>query len=219
VPLGYNCRVRRIAVLVLLVLACSKRDAAEHVNLDLIKIVGEPRMRTDEVGDGKFASQSSFILVDAENASETGAYVTLGGAFTDASGNALGALKPQSLWIPAKERRTFALIDNERVPRPTAKSAKIEVRGALIASPPRAQIVDFHQFDDYGKSVVQATLVNDSDRIGTIIVIASFHDKEGTPMTRPFNVIEIGPRKRQNLQFVGPQGSVRGAIYVGEETY
>ena len=54
---------------------------------------------------------------------------------------------------------------------------------------------------------------------GRIIVIASFHDKEGTPMTRPFNLIEIGPRQKQNLQFVGPQGSVRGAIYVGEETY
>lgn len=210
---------RRVVLLAVFALACSKRDDAKHVNLDLIKIAGEPRMRTDQVGDGKFASESSFILVDAENASETGAYVTLGGAFTDAAGNELGPLKPQSLWIPAKERRTFALIDNARVPRPEAKSAKIEVRGALIASPPRAQILDFHTFDDYGKTVVQATLYNDSDRIGSIIVIASFHDKEGSPMTRPFNLIEIGPRKKQNLQFVGPQGSVRGAIYVGEETY
>ena len=211
--------MRRLVLLVVFALACSKRDKAEHVNLDLIKIAGEPRMRTDEVGEGKFASQSSFILVDAKNESDKGAYVTLGGAFTDASGATLGPLKPQSLWIPATETRTFALIDAERVPRPTAKSAKIEVRGALIASPPRAQIVDFHAFEDYGKSVVQATLVNDSDRIGKIIVIASFHDKEGTPMTRPYNLIEIGPRQRQNLQFVGPQGSVRGAIYVGEETY
>ena len=211
--------MRRIVVLVLLVLACSKREKAEHVNLDLIRIVGDARMRTDTVGDGRFASTSSFVLVDTENASETGAYVTLGGAFTDASGTALGPLKPQSLWIPAKETRTFALVDQKREPRPTATSAKLEVRGALIASPPRAQVVDFHSFDDGGKSVVQATLVNEADRRGTIIVIASFHDKEGSPMTRPFTLYELNAKQRVNVQFVGPQGSVRGMIYVGDETY
>jgi hypothetical protein len=211
--------VRRIVLLVMLVLACSKRDRAEHVNLDLIKIVGEARMRTDTVGEAQHASQSSFVLVDAENASTTGAYVTLGGGFTDASGKQVGPLKPQSLWIPPGETRTFALVDAERVPRPTATSAKIEVRGALIASPPRAKIVDLHTFDDDGKLVLQASLVNDADRIGRIIVIASFHGKDGRPMTRPFDLIEIGAKRTQNLQFVGPPGSVRGQIYIGDETY
>ena len=211
--------MRRIAVLVLLVLACSKRDKAEQVNLDLIKIVGDARMRTDTVGEAQHASESSFVLVDAENTSPTGAYVTLGGAFTDGKGAEVGQLKPQSLWIPASETRTFALVDAERVPRPTATSAKIEVRGALIASPPRARIVDLHTFDDDGKVVLQASLVNDADRIGRIIVIASFHGKDGRPMTRPFNLIEINAKQTQNLQFVGPPGSVRGQIYIGDETY
>jgi hypothetical protein len=210
--------VRRIALLVLLVLACGKREA-EHVNLDLIKIVGEARMRTDTVGEAQHASESSFVLVDAQNASQTGAYVTLGGAFTDASGAEIGPLKPQSLWIPPSETRTFALVDAQRVPRPTATSAKIEVRGALIASPPRAKIVDLHTFDDDGKVVLQATLVNEADRIGRIIVIAAFHGKDGRPMTRPFNLVEIKAKGTQNLQFVGPPGSVRGQIYIGDETY
>jgi len=200
-------------------LSCSKREPAQHVNLDLIRIVGDARMRTDTVGEGQFAAQSSFVLVDAENTSGTGAYVTLGGAFTDASGAAVGALKPQSLWIPPNEARTFALVDADREPRPTATSAKIEVRGALIASPPRAKIVDLHTFDDSGKIVAQATLVNDSDRIGRVIVIASFHGKDDRPMTRPFSLIEIGANQQQHVQFVGPQGSVRGTIYVGDETY
>ena len=206
-------------MLVMLVLACSKRDQAEHVNLDLIKIVGEARMRTDTDGEAQHASESSFVLVDAQNASQTGAYVTLGGAFTDASGAEVGPLKPQSLWIPPSETRTFALVDAERVPRPTATSAKIEVRGALIASPPRAKIIDLHTFDDDGKVVLQASLVNDADRIGRIIVIASFHGKDGRPMTRPFNLVEIGAKRTQNVQFVGPPGSVRGQLYIGDETY
>lgn len=202
-----------------LLVACNKREEAQHVNLDLIQIVGDARMRTDTVGEGAFSEQASFVLVDAANKSETGAYVTLGGAFTDASGAAIGPLKPQSLWIPPNEARTFALVDNDRKPRPTATSAKIEVRGALIATPPRAKIVDLHTFDDRGKIVAQATLVNDSERIGRVIVIGAFHGKDDRPMTRPFSLVEIGPKQKQNVQFVGPEGSVRGTIYVGDETY
>jgi hypothetical protein len=213
-------RIAAVASIVLALLgACSTRDKAEHVDLDLIRIVGEARMRTDTVGDGKFSSSSSFVLVDAENTSDTGAYVTLAGSWTDAGGAAVAPLKPQSLWIPPKETRTYALVDAGRKPRPTATSAKLEVRGALIASPPRAQITDVHTFDDRGKAVIQASLTNNADRRGTIIVIASFHDKEGSPMTRPFTLYELSAKQKVNVQFVGPQGSTRAAIYLGDETY
>lgn len=199
--------------------ACSTRGKADHLDLDLIRIVGEARMRTDTVGDGKFSSSSSFVLVDAENTSETGAYVTLGGSWTDAAGAVIAPLKPQSLWVPPKETRTFALVDAKRTPQPTATSAKLEVRGALIASPPRAQLTDIHTFDDSGKAVIQAALTNSADRRGSIIVIASFHDKDGTPMTRPFTLYELSAKQKVNVQFVGPQGSTRAAIYVGDESY
>ena len=63
--------------------------------------------------------------------------------------------------------------------------------------------------------MARATLVNDSDRIGRIIVIASFHDKSGSPMTRPFSLVEVPPKGTQPLQFVGPPGGVRGTIYIG----
>lgn len=209
----------RIALACLALLACAKREPPAHLDLDRIRIVGEARMRTDTVGEARFAEQASFVLVDAENAAEQGAYVTLGGAFTDAAGTSLGALKPQSLWIPPHEVRTFALVDAERKPRPGATSAQIEVRGALIAAPPRARIVDLHTFDDRGKIVAQASVANDSDRIGRVIVIASFHGKDGRPMTRPFSLVELGPKQTRHVQFVGPEGSVRGTIYVGDETY
>ena len=206
-------------LIVLAVIACAKREPPQHVDLDKIRIVGEARMRTDRVGEGKHVEEASFVLVDAENGSSTGAYVTLGGAFTNAEGGDVGALKPQSLWIPAGEVRTFALVDAGREPRPGATSARVEVRGALIAAGPRAKIVDLTTKDDDGLIVARATLVNDSERIGRILVLAAFHDKAGRPMTRPFSLVEVPANHRQPLQFVGPPGSVRGTIYIGDETY
>lgn len=176
-------------------------------------------MRTDTVGDGKFSSNATFVLVDAENTADVGAHVTLAGDLTDGS-QVIGRLKPQSLWIPPHETRTFALVDTERVARPAATSASIRVRGALIPDePPRARIEQLHSFDDYGKTVVQGNLVNGADRIGQVMVIASFHDIDGKPMTRPFQMIEIDRKQTQSVQFVGPKGSKRGMIFVGDVIY
>lgn len=200
--------------------ACARSKPARHLDLDAIRLTGDARMRTDTVGDGKFASTSTFVLIDAENTAGEGAYVTLGGDLTDASGQKVGALKPQSIWIPAHEVRTFALVDSERVPRPTAGSGRIKVYGALVPDePPRARIEDFHSFDDRGKIVVQAYAVNDADRIGQLMVVASFHDANGQPMTRPFQMIELGPHDRRVVQLVGPQGSTRGTIFIGDAIY
>jgi hypothetical protein len=200
--------------------ACSNTRASRSLDLDAIRVTGDARMRTDTVGDGAFASNSTFVLVDAENTSSTGAYVTLAGELTDNAGGTVGVLKPQSLWVPGGERRTFALVDTERVPRPASTSARIKVRGAMIPDePPRARIEQLHVFDDYGKSVVQANLVNDADRLGQIMVIAAFHDADGRPMTRPFQMIQIDRKQTRPVQFVGPQGSKTGTIFVGEAIY
>jgi hypothetical protein len=199
---------------------CERSSPQRNLDLDAIRISGDARMRTDVVGDGKFASTASFVLVDAENTAGDGANVTLGGAFTDASGAVVGELKPQSLWIPAHESRTFALVDTQRVPRPGATSARINVHGAVVpAEPPRARITELHSFDDRGKIVVQAYLVNTADRPGQIMVIGSFHDAHGQPMTRPFQMVAIAAADRRVVQFVGPQGSTRGTIFVGDAIY
>jgi hypothetical protein len=200
--------------------ACAKSKPARQLDLDAIRITGDARLRTDTVGEGEFASRSTFVLVDAQNTATDGAYVTLGGDLTAASGEVLGHLKPQSLWVPGGEARTFALVDTERQPRPASASARIVVRGALIPDePPKARIADLHVFDDYGKTVVQANLVNDAPRMGQIMVIASFHDADGRPMTRPFQMIEIDKSGTQPVQFVGPPGSKTGTIFVGDVIY
>ena len=205
--------------------ACASSKPARQLDLDAIRVTGDARLRTDTVGEGQFASTATFVLIDAANTASEGAYVTLGGDLLGPGagmegGDVLGHLKPQSLWIPAGERRTFALVDTERLPRPASTSARIVVRGALVPDePPKARITDLHVFDDYGKTVVQANLVNDADRLGQIIVIASFHDVDGRPMTRPFQMIQIDGKQTRPVQFVGPQGSRTGTIYVGDVIY
>ena len=211
---------RVISLLVLAACGCAKSKPARQLDLEAIRVTADARLRTDTVGDGQFASTATFVLIDAANTATDGAYVTLGGDLTAAGGEVLGHLKPQSLWIPAGERRTFALVDTERQPRPASASARIVVRGALVPDePPKARITDLHTFDDYGKTVVQANLVNDADRIGQIMVIAAFHDAEGRPMTRPFQMIEIDRKQTKAVQFVGPPSSKTGTIFVGDVVY
>src|SRR5215510_10862355 len=150
---------RAALVVVGLVLGCSHSRPARNLDLDQIRVLDGARLRTDTVGDGKFAITASFVLVDAENAAAEGAHVTLGGELTDATGATVGELKAQSLWIPPHQARTFALVDRQRATRPTAAAARIKVYGAVIPDePPRAQITELHSFDDRGKIVVQAYL-------------------------------------------------------------
>jgi hypothetical protein len=200
--------------------ACRRSEPARSLDLELIRVSGDARMRTDTVGDGAFQDTATFVLVDTENRAAEGAYVTLGGALVDDGGAVAGALKPQSLWVPAGASRTFALVDAERKPRPAARSARIEVRGALVPTdPPRARIDELHSFVDQDRIIVQAYLVNDADRAGRIVVIGAFHDDANRPMTRPFEIIEIAARSREVVRFIGPPRSKRGTIFVGDVVY
>jgi hypothetical protein len=236
----------RVPLLLFALAACSKSDsAAKQLDPNVIEVVDNARLRTDTVGlrhqidysnlrdprvieDRKFASEATFVLVDAKNPTPDGAYVTLAGDLLGEGGAKIGSLKAQSLWIPAGETRTFALVDAERVPRPQTASAKIVVTGALVThDPPRMRIADQHAFVDkytengtpVSRIVVQANLVNDASRMGKAIVIASFHGADGRPLTRPFQTYEIDKSATMTVQFVGPAGSTTGTIFVGDIIY
>jgi hypothetical protein len=210
---------RRVLVVLLALAACEKARPAREFDLDRVRVT-EARLRTDTVGDARFASEATFVLVDADNTSATGAYITLGGTLEDAGKQPVGELKAQSLWVPGNATRTFALVDVERKPRPTATAARIAVKGALVPdTAPVAHVDDVHEFDDYGKTVVQGMLVNDSDRPGEVMVISSFHDVDGRPMTRPFTMMKVDGKEHQAVQFVGPPGSTHGTIYVGDAIF
>jgi hypothetical protein len=219
-------RAYLLVIAVLVFGACSKSEStSKQLDPKLIEVVDNARLRTDTVGEDKFVSESTFVLVDAKNPTSDGAYITLAGDLLGDGGTKVGTLKAQSLWIPSGETRTFALVDSERVPRPTTTSAKIVVTGALVThDPPRMWIADLHTFvDRYSEAdkpvsriVAQATLINDAPRIGKVIVIASFHGADGRPITRPFQVLTLDRSATTQVQFVGPPGSTTGTIFVGD---
>jgi hypothetical protein len=201
-------------------IACGKSQPVHRLDQDLVRVSTDARLRTDTVGEGRFVDTATFVLVDADNTSKDGANITLGGELHDASGAAIDTLNNESLWIPAGETRTFALVDSTRKPRPDAVGARIEIKGAVIPEePPVMHVEDLHSFDDSGKQVVAATIVNAAERPANAIVIASFHGADGRPMTRPFSLMPIGGNIKQNVRFVGPAGSTTSTIYVGAVAY
>jgi hypothetical protein len=218
-------RLTRLLVLLIALAACAKKKSASHdLDHDLIRVTSDARLRTDVVGGGEFTDTATFVLVEAENTAKEGAYVTLGGDLTDESGKVISTLRAASLYIPSGELRTFALVDKERKQRPEAKGAKIFVRGARVPPmPPPAHIEAPRQvMDGTGsnvKVVMQGILKNDAPRGGNIMVIATFFDEGGKPMTRPFSMIWVPPNGTQPVQFVGPPGSTKGTLFIGDVVY
>ena len=209
----------RALVLLVAIASCAKQADKRQLDHDLIRVTSDAKLRTDTIGDGKFTDLATFVLVEAENTAPEGAYVTLAGELTNEAGTLVGELRPQSLWIPSGELRTFALIDMKRKARPDAKAAKIYVRGAHKGQPPQAHIDGFRQVDDVDKVVVQGTLVNDAKRPGNVMVLATFYDANNKPMTRPFSLLWIDKQAQLPLQFAGPVGSKRGMIFIGDTAY
>lgn len=212
--------VALFAVSLVTTTAGCQSPVARPIDPDLVWVSSDARVRTDTVGDGQFASQATFVLVDAENRGAEPAMITLGGTFRDERGEVVGELNAESLWVPAGGRRLFALVDKERIARPTARGAQILVSGAKVANrPPIMRVEGNTTFDDYGKVVAQAKLVNDADRAGRAMVLAAFYEAGGMPMARPFTIVPIAAKSTLPLQLVGPPGSKSGTIFLGDLVY
>jgi hypothetical protein len=228
--------VRLLLLLLFGAIAC-ERTPKQELDLDLVKVEAA-QLRTDTVGAGEFTDNATFVLVDARNTAREGAYITLAGELKDEAGAVVGQLAPQSLWIPASEVRTFALVDSERKARPTAKTARAIVRGAVVLPPPLVHVEDVHTFDDHGQLVMKAWLVNEADRDGQAVVIATFYEGDRL-LRRPFTVLKIAGKQdpatpgtcpdlgddkvplasKCGIQFIGPPGATRGMIFVGDIQY
>ena len=207
-------------LLVLLAVAGCAKSKSHSLDLDYIRVSTDARLRTDTVGVGTFEEHATFVLVDADNTSKEGAYVSLGGSLSDEGGTVLGKLRTQSLWIPAGETRTFALVDHDRKPRPASAHARIEVKGALVpAVPPPNRAVEVRDYEQGDHVVAAGYIQNDANISGAITVIASFHDAGGRPMTRPFTMLKVGPHAKLPVQLAGPPGSKHGTIFTGDAIY
>ncbi len=211
------------ALLALLVVGACEKDTWKPKEADRkqIEVHGEKMtLHTGTVGSGEHESQATYVLVDATNPGEIDLAVTLGGAFLDSEGNELGAIHRQSLRIPAGGTRTFALVDNEQGAHPTASGATIEVTSAVqLNYPEQITITDLNVYDDHGRVVVAGYVQNTVERIGKALVFATFYNEEGKPMQRPSTLFRLERSARRGVQFVGPPGSVRATLSVGDIVY
>jgi hypothetical protein len=213
----------RAAIVCLVVLGavlggCKEPRRMERVDPATIVVSEIQTIRTDLIADA--GRNATFVLVDADNRGESEALVTLGGRWKDGSGAEVGNLRKESLRIPPKGRRTFALLDGSLAERPTAVAAAIQVVDAAVPfdrAPVR--IVQGEVYQDQDRAVVAGYVVNEAPRGGKAIVIAGFHDASGKPMTRPFTLYEIGAETKLPVRFVGPVGSRTGYIFVGDIVY
>ena len=192
----------------------------EKIDPDEIRISPQVVVRHDQVGEGKFETRASYVLVDAENLAETDALVTLAGTLVDAAGETVGTLRPESLFVPKGGRRMFALVDDGNAERAAAVDARIELRGAVVARwRPAVRIHDVEVFDDRGRVMIAGHVTNLADRPGKIIVFAGFQDADGTPMARPFLLLELGSQITDTVRFVGPEGSKAAYLFVGDAVF
>ncbi len=200
--------------------ACSHGAPAEQVDPGLVKISTERVIRHGEVGHDEWAREATYVLVDADNTARSDLFVTLGGTLRDADGRELGALRPESLRMPPGSRRLFVLVDASDTARPDAATADVVVKGAAVPTwQPTAHLADGYLHHDQGKALLAANLTNDADRGGRVIVFGAFYDAAGRPLQRQFTVAEIGAKVTQVVRFVGPEGSTKGAVYLGDATY
>jgi hypothetical protein len=210
---------RSLLIATIVVTGCAKdRDQPPQVDHALIAISPKLTVRTDPVGDDSVPA--TFVLVDADNHGKQELLVALRGDLVDAHGAVVGHLRKDELRIPPGGRRTFALVDDHVAARPSATGATIAVDSASLPIGPAAMhITDGHVYDNEGRAVAAAYVVNDSDHGGKAVVIAGFYDADGRPMTRPFAVYEVGAGEKRAAEFVGPPGSKSAYIFVGETAY
>jgi hypothetical protein len=214
--------VRSLLLLLLVPIAagCARREPAERLDPGQVRLSTDRVLRTGPVGEGRWETRATFVLIDAENRSASDLLVTLEGTLQDGAGAAVGRLRAESLWVPRGGRRTFALVDAEHQERPTATGAQVTVAGAMVPRwAPRVRIHDAHIFDDRGRVMIAARVTNDADRPGAQIVFAAFHDAEGRPMARPHEVLQLGAGISRVVRFVGPEGSRTGYLFLGDATF
>ncbi len=177
-------------------------------------------LHSGSVGSGKHKGKATYVLVDADNPSTLDLAVTLGGSFLDEAGEQVGVMHRQSLRIPAGGTRTFALVDESRETHGNASGATIEVTSAVqLDYPEQIIITDLVEHEDGGRIVVNGYVQNTVGRIGRALVFATFYNKEGQPMQRPSTLFQLERKARRGVQFVGPAGSVRATLSVGDIVY
>jgi hypothetical protein len=171
------------------------------------------------IGAGRLAGPGTYVLVDAENTLDTDVHVTLVGDLVDANGAPIASLVPDTLRIPPRGVRTFALVHLRDEIRGAA-SAAIRVGDVRAATErPAIEITDGNVYRDGDRVIVAGNLVNRTKHEAIVLVMAGFYDGDGRIMRRPFSAMSIPGGATRPARFVGPDGSAKGYLFVGSETF
>lgn len=211
-----------LAAAFLLLAGCSKHKGWQAQEVDHSYVApGRAVLKTGSVGAGRFEVDATYVLVDAKNSASDDLMVTLEGDLLSESGDVVGSLRPQSLRVPGNGGvRMFALMDKGNRAVPGASRARIRVRGAMVLAYPASVIVTDGVVNlDEGRAVVRGFVENTARRNVAAIVIASFYDEAGQPMSRPSTKFDLDGQGKRGVQFVGPTGSRSASLYVGQTVY
>ncbi len=209
--------------MVLAVAGCKRPKGWERREVDysLVQIDREHQnLRTDTVGEGKFESQATFVLVDAKNSYKADLEVTLSGQLLDAGGHPVAKLRAESLRVPAGGVRLFALVDEKNQAHPEAVSARVDVVGAWSPDYPPPLVVTDGAVTHTGDRIeVAGTVHNTAERYVKVIVLAGFYDADGKPLRRPFTLMQLAGETSHPAEFVGPEGATKAYIFIGQYVY
>ncbi len=221
-----RCRAHRnLALLALLVASggCRPRQVqTEQVDHKYLTIdPGKVIVQSGEVGAPPRNQPASYVLADVKNSYPEDLMVTLGGALQDSGGRTVGRLRLQSIRVPgAGGVRLFALVDDRNALRPDAHGARLEIVSAYPVTY-RAEVVvtDGRVTTDQGRAVVMGNVENRTDREAATVVVAGFYDAAGKPLGRSSTDFRLAARGKRGVQFVGPTGSTRAYLFIGESVF
>jgi len=167
----------------------------------------------------KHMTVATVVMVDVRNKHTGVVNVTLTGKLFDKDNKQIGSLTKQSLRIPKGKWRLFALVDSESKQRKQAVAANVKVLGVNAITTDQEVVVKnskTHKDKHFERVILQADVTNSGKAFARTLVMCAFYDKSGTPITRPFSELRLKMGETKPVQFIGPEGSVRGEVFIGE---
>lgn len=205
-----------VGVAVLAAAACGRKPDGREPPPSTIVVKEETIVvRTGKIGLRNDTRDGTYVLVDVENRSAEPRLIAVDGVLLHADGRELGALHADELYVPAGEKRAFALVHGQPVAE--ARSARVRIAGAPVATrPPDLEIVTPNVRADGGRLVAAPLVRNPTTQPALVTVITAFYDDQGRILARPFNVLPLAPGETRATSFHGPEGAATAQVYLGQ---
>lgn len=158
---------------------------------------------------------ATWAYVDVENRSAEPRLVSVEGDLLDAAGKTLGPLMVDELYVPAGEKRTFAVVAGKVYP--DATRAKLHVHYAPVAKDKPVVVVNETKVRRAGIPLTcTPALENLAEKELVATVYCTFYDKDGKILARPFQILGLLPRSTRSYTFDGPAEAVTATAFIGQ---